>query len=456
MMDLYKPICKHIVIPLWAAWEGTPYLKHMKYLEKSQYFPPEEMRDIQWKKIRNLLDHAYNHSVYYRKRFDREGLHPREIRNFDDFRSVPILTKSDVHESVQDMIIPGVDKYIPFLTSGSTGKPLRGYWNKECAEFKRAAGRRSELWAGYDMGDRIYCLYGNTEKELRGLRKFRAIFRRKVLRRTEILDMLQLSEESMLQFAYKMRKRPPVLLWGHAHGLYMLARFFEKKGINDIRPKGVYSAGMVLHDWERKKVEDVFHCKLQDRYGCEELGLIATECKAQQGLHINTDCHYVEILRKNGTPSAPGEPGQIIVTDLLNTVMPFIRYRLEDICVPTDKQCSCGRTQPMISSIEGRVADFLVTPEGKLVSGISLTDHFAGHIPGVRQIQIVQEKTDLLTLRIVKDVTYGEESERSIAHLVEDFFGDKMRYEYEFLDNIPQSETGKYRFTICKVDHGLI
>jgi len=453
IMDLYKPICKHIVIPLWAAWERSPYLKHLKYLEKSQYFSEERIKEIQWGKIKELLDHAYKKCAFYRNKFDEARIRPEDIRSFDDYLSVPILRKEDVHQYKDELVASNVDQYAAFLTSGSTGKPLTGYRNKDCNEFKRACGMRSNFWTGYDLGERIYCLYGNPEKELKGLRNIRAQFRRKMLQRTEILDLLQLTDESMLKFAKRMNKKPPSLLWGHAHGLYLFARFLEKKGIHGIQPKGIYSAGMVLHDFEKKKVQDVFQCKIQDRYGCEELGLIATECKEQQGLHINTDDHYVEFLDNDGKPVVPGKRGIIIVTDLSNLAMPFIRYRIEDIGIPSEKKCTCGRTQPLIEKIEGRIADFLVSPEGKLVSGISLTDHFAGHIPGVAQIQIVQERIDLLTLNIVKNGDFGERTTQVISHLIREFFGEKMRYRYELMDQIPQTSSGKYRFTICKVEH---
>jgi len=452
-MDLYKPICKHIIIPLWAAWERSPYLKHLKYLEESQYFNEEKIREIQWTKIKGLLDHAYNNCTYYKKRFDEEGIHPNDIKSFDDFLSVPILKKDDVHQYREELVAPNIEKYVTFLTSGSTGKPLSGYRDRESQEFKRACGMRSNFWAGLDLGERIYWLYGDPEKEKKGLKKFKAKFRRKFLYRTEILDLLGLTEESMLQFAEKMQKKPPSLLWGHAHGLYLLANFLEKREIDSIKPGGIYSAGMVLHDFEREKIEKVFHCKIQDRYGSEELGLIATECKEQQGLHINTDGHYVEFLGKNGNPVAQGERGIITVTDLTNLAMPFIRYKIEDVGVLSGKKCTCRRTQPLIEKIEGRIADFLITPEGKLISGISLTDHFAGHIPGIAQIQIIQEKVDLLTLYIVKDGNFGEKTTEVISHLISDFFGERMCFRYEFMDHIPQLPSGKYQFTICKVAH---
>ena len=455
-MDIYKHICKNIVIPAWAAWEQTPYLNYLSYLEKSQFFSEEKIREVQWSKLKLLLNHAYQNCRYYKERFDNEHIHPDDIKSFDDFRHIPILTKSEFLEHHSDLIAPNVDKYMTFLTSGSTGKPLTGFWNKECAEFKRACTVRSNLWTGYLLGERVYCLYGNPERELKGFNKLKAKFRRHALDRIEIFDMLQITDKSMLKFIKKMEKSPPSLLWGHAHGLYLLANFCEKQGISNIVPKGMYSAGMILHDWEKEKVEEVFHCKLQNRYGCEELGLLATECKEQKGLHINTDSHYIEFLNKDGTPVAPGEHGFVIITDLVNYAMPFTRYKLEDIAVLSNEQCPCGRAQPLIKKIEGRIADFLISPEGQLVSGISLTDHFAGQIPGVAQIQIVQDKINLLRLNIVKNNKFDEKSEQIVSHLVREFFGERMQFEYSFVDRIPQGKTGKYRFTICNIKNVLM
>ena len=136
--------------------------------------------------------------------------------------------------------------------------------------------------------------------------------------------------------------------------------------------------------------------------------------------------------------------------------MPFIRYKLEDIVRLSDRACSCGRTQPLITTIEGRTADFLVTPEGKLVSGISLTDHFAGHIPGVAQIQLVQNHTNRLTLNIVREEDFGRESMDAINRLVADFFGPRMTHECNFVEQIAKGSSGKFRFSICNVKHELI
>ena len=123
---------------------------------------------------------------------------------------------------------------------------------------------------------------------------------------------------------------------------------------------------MVLHDWERRTIEEVFQCPVTNRYGCEEVSLIACECQRHDGLHVNADGIYLEVLRPDGTPCPPGEPGMIVVTDLVNRAMPIIRYQVGDMGVLSDRQCPCGRGLPLLEKIEGRMADYVVTPARRI------------------------------------------------------------------------------------------
>ena len=100
----------------------------------------------------------------------------------------------------------------------------------------------------------------------------------------------------------------------------------------------------------------------------------------------------------------------------------------------------------------GRVADYLVTPDGELVSGISLTENFATLIPGVAQVQIIQDARNHLVVRTVPASSFDEVSRREIARLVTERFGPTMRHTVEMVDRIPQERSGKYRFSICRLD----
>ncbi len=275
--------------------------------------------------------------------------------------------------------------------------------------------------------------------------------RNTLLNRITYLDSLKLDASSMQAFATALCRRPPSLLYGHAHSLYLFAKFLESSGQTDIRPRGIISAAMVLHDWERQLLEKVFKCAVTDRYGCEEVGLIACECEEHRGMHINADEIYLEVLRGDGTPTVVGESGMIIVTDFRNLAMPIIRYQIGDMGQLSDRHCGCGRGLPLLENIAGRIADYVLTPDGKMVSGISLTDHFNTKVPGVFQMQIVQEELDRFVLRIVKTSDFGAASLARIHELTLEHFGPKARYECEFVAEIPRERSGKFRFCISKV-----
>jgi phenylacetate-CoA ligase len=189
-----------------------------------------------------------------------------------------------------------------------------------------------------------------------------------------------------------------------------------------------------------------------NRYGCEEVSLIACECDQHRGLHVSADSVLVEVIH-DGKPAAPGTPGSIVVTDLSNFAMPLIRYLIGDVGIVADRTCPCGRGSMMLETIEGREADYVVTADGRLISGISLTENFAVLVPGIAQIQIVQEQLRRFVFRIVRGGDWDAVSERKLAALVAERFGSNSRYDIEFVDVIPQEPSGKYRFCISRVSH---
>jgi phenylacetate-CoA ligase len=240
-------------------------------------------------------------------------------------------------------------------------------------------------------------------------------------------------------------------LVGYAHALYSLADFAGKSGSWRGRLAGAISGGMVLHQWQRKRIEEVFDCKVLDRYGCEELGVIACECERQGGLHINSFAKCVEIVEHDGKPLEHRQVGNILVTDFTNYGMPFIRYRIEDRAASLEGLCGCGRTLPLLEKIDGRESDFVLRPDGKKVSGISLTDNFGANIPGAEQVQIVQDQQDHIIVRLVRGPAFNSESITAIQHLVSRFFGEDMRFSCDYVEEIPLESTGKARFVISQI-----
>jgi phenylacetate-CoA ligase len=450
---------RNVMHPLMAWRAGSKHLKHLRELRKTQFDAPEVIRARQLAALQVQLHHAHDTVPYYRAVWNRAGVHPGDVKRLADLEAFPILTKADIRRHERALVSSRFDiaKLRVKRTSGSTGVPLTIYCDEPAMQWKAACTLRSDEWSGWRIGQRVAKVWGNPEYRHFGLKgRLRNYF----FDRAVYLDTLNLDGARIAEFARAIRRHRPGLIFGHAHSLYLLACSLKKTGVMDVRPSGIISTAMLLHDWQRAAIEKVFACKVTNRYGCEEVSLIASECEEHQGLHVNADSIYHEVVRSRGgevaddshhlTTPLPHQ-GKLLVTDLTNRAMPLIRYQIGDVVEPSSRCCKCGRGLPLIERVEGREADYVLTPAGRLISGISLTENFALLIPGTAQVQIVQESLTELRIRLVVDDEFGAESRRKIGELVEETFGGSVRYDVELVDAIPQEPTGKYRFCISKV-----
>jgi phenylacetate-CoA ligase len=165
-------------------------------------------------------------------------------------------------------------------------------------------------------------------------------------------------------------------------------------------------------------------------------------------MHLHSEGLYIELEGGDGVE----EPAELIITDLTNKAMPLIRYKTEDMALPMDGSCSCGRTLPRVKKIFGRHSDFLYTPEGRMLSGVSIMVNLAIEIPGIWQVQVEQDRLDHLTFRIVRTGQFGEQSLAMLAEAVPRFFGSQMKYDVEYVEALKRTPRGKYQFSICNIE----
>ena len=177
--------------------------------------------------------------------------------------------------------------------------------------------------------------------------------------------------------------------------------------------------------------------------------LIGAECDRHEGLHVSVDNLFVEVL-KDGKPAGPGERGEIVITDLHNYGMPFIRYRNGDLVIQGEKPCSCGRGLPLIRDVDGRKMDEIVSMEGKLVSG-GFFPHLLKEFQEIDKYQVVQQARDRLLIRFVPKTDWPDARRAFCLEEIRKVLGDGMQVEFQAVDDIPLSASGKYRVTISEI-----
>lgn len=444
-LDVVRLAAQKLFLPLSYRREGFDIIARTHELEETQYYPCERLRELRWRRLREILEVAHRSVPYYQALFKRIGLQPGDVKSDSDLAAIPVLTKQNIRDHQNELISTEYNRtdLIPKKTGGSTGVPLNLFWSRRATAAKKAATVRHDSWTGYRPGEKLAALWGVDP----GMDKWRyRLYNYLTLRRLS-LDTLDMSEKAIELFLYELRRRRVPYLFGHAHSLYILARYVQQHNIHDLPVRSILSTAEVLTDHERQTIETIFGAPVFDRYGCEELSVIASECEVHEGMHLNAEGLWVEIK------GAAGEtPGELIITDLTNDAMPFIRYRTEDMALPLTGACPCGRTLPRLKKIYGRQSDFLYTPEGRMLSGISAMDHMAIEIPGIWQVQVVQERLDFLRFRIVRTEKFGDHSLAIMRELVPKFFGPQMTYDVQYVDALERTPRGKYQFSICKID----
>jgi phenylacetate-CoA ligase len=330
-------------------------------------------------------------------------------------------------------------------TGGSTGQPVTFYLSRARKCSRAAATLRHNRWAGWEVGDRAAVIWGAPQDRPAG--GCRARLRGALLREPLWLDTAALDERALLEFHAALWRYRPRVIQAYARAAVLFARFLEGRGLRAYRPLSIVTSAEVLEPEDRRLLERVFGCPVFNRYGCREVSVLASECPAHTGLHVMAEGLYVEVETPAG-PAAPGQTGCILVTDLLNGAMPLIRYRIGDMGAWAKGSCPCGRGLPRLGHVAGRVTDFLVGADGRLVSGVFLATYVVAHRPSLGQVQIWQEKAGAVTYRVRPGPGFepGPDGEY-LADATRRYLGEGADADLEVVAELPAAPSGKILFS---------
>ncbi len=413
----------------------------LSFLLESQFWSREQIKAYQWDKLQSLINHAYINVPYYRNIFKQHGLCPDDIHCIEDISKIPVLTKKDMQQSLTDMVAEGVDtRLLPInSTGGSTGMPLNFYQDENYTQWSDAARHRAwRYMVGATEADLEAVLWGAIRDVGKGFTVKQIVWG--VLReRSLLLNTFDLDEALLNKYLWVYNLLKPPIVRGYASSLYYVARYIENNSIKINKPKSVISSTEVLHPRMREAIERVFGCKVFDSYGCREISQIATECDAHNGFHVVFENQYVEL-----------DGPDIVVTNLNNFVMPFIRYKVGDLASAIDNTpCSCGRSSARVVSLMGRDNDNIELPSGKVINGEFFEFLFFG-ISSVIQYQIVYFRSkDRLEVKL-----HLRDNSVDAGEMVKKVMIEKFNYENVdviYSDSFDKTPTGKLRFVYSVV-----
>jgi phenylacetate-CoA ligase len=264
-----------------------------------------------------------------------------------------------------------------------------------------------------------------------------------------IVSSFDFTDEVLADYVRRYERFRPTVVVGYTNALHEFARYCGRQGVSLRPPAGVIATAERLFPHQRQAIEAAFGASVFDRYGCREVMNIAAECDQHQGLHVNADNLYLE-LEQDGQPVSAGKLGEVLVTDLNNYAMPFIRYKNGDMAVAASSPCSCGRGLPLLEKVEGRVLDVISTPDGRYLPG-EFFPHLLKDYDGIDRFQVYQDEDYAVTIRIVADEDFAPGSAEEIEGIARDALGDSLEVSVRLVQSIPKTEGGKLRVTVSEV-----
>lgn len=416
-----------------------PFNLDVYALNKSQYWPREEIKKLGMERFAETVKHA-SRIPFWKERFAKAGIDPDNFGESDIAR-IPILYKKDfqdrdVSEYTVPELLPRSRKY---STSGSTGRPLDVYREPQFELRSSAIEERMFLTAG--EGKHFPIVLMRVSKHMGfDYAKYHFFFLRGY---NSVRHRVMELEKFLSSFPEK------VILYSLGSSLLELASVCRDLRIS-LPLRCVISIAEELRDSQKKEISDSLKVCVRNVYSAKEVRQLAFECEHNR-LHMTEESIYFEIVDDYGTSLPSGTKGRLVVTGFENRVMPFIRYYTGDIGVIHDNPCPCGRTLRTIE-FQGRQVKLLNVGDGRTVSLMDFFFLFDAHYDAIRQYQIVRTGERDFTMCIVIGPLFNKKIEHKLTEQFRFRIHPHVQIKWEIVDSIPEGPNGKAQYFIDKFE----
>jgi phenylacetate-CoA ligase len=404
-----------------------------------------EVKAFQDAHLRRLVLHAYENVPYYRELFDRNRLHPRHIRGTADLDLIPISSKQAMRERPAHQLLDRTvdpSRLLTVCTSGSTGEPfmIRRTWLEQA--FNVLYRQRCYRSFGLRLHERIMAVGRGRGHDPKDTKLVGRLVRAAGIHPKISIDGVVHPPEEVVRRFETFR---PHLLVALPSILCLTADYLLAQGRQDIRPRILDVGGEVLTPLMRRRLTQAFGVEPVQTYASHEFPLMGWQCGVSGELHTCDDGVILEVLR-DGRPAAPGEEGEVVVTNLHAYAMPFIRYRLADLVTRGSEQCACGQPFSTIRAIQGRMNDYFSLPDGRRLHPYRILERLLpeGDV-WIRQYQLLQDRPDRIVMQVVPSRPVTPELQERLAGAISPLLGAGVEFQLRIVEAIAFERSGKYR-----------
>lgn len=456
MMNLltrtYAPVYRTLVFPVYEGiLRRRGIYRYYRDLSESAAIPRERLHEMRRKKLNELLVYCNANVPFYRELFSLRGVDPQKVFDIETLRERGIFTSKAIARSAGESLLSREfdrDELHNSATSGSTGTPVLFHMTYDNWCLRMALKYRSEDWIGKPLGTPATLIWGHKPGQTRSMKLKSSLYWR--FQNYQFISAFDIGEDRLLDGIASIKSFGSRFIESYVTVVYLMARLIEKYRIEPPKLDGVIAGAEKLFDFQKEQIERSFRCPVFNRYGATEFSNIASECEKREGLHINMDTLWVEVVDDDDRP-VTGAAGNIVITDLGNRAMPLIRYKIGDKGVLTDRICSCGRTFPMLKEIVGRVSETLKTEDGREIHDMYFLWKLS-RAPGLVRFRVVQDSLTHIRVEIEHDgVVDRELTSRWIRDALKDLEQYRVSNTLEYVDTIPLTGAGKMRFFVSEL-----
>jgi len=372
------------------------------------------------------------------RRLYGDGIGTR-IEDITDLSRLPIVDRAHLGSfPLESRMAAQPERTIRHSTSGTTGEPIQIVWSEEeDAEQNLFVARQLEA-QGIPLDAELYFINVIHSRQLTEVVTANG-------RHTSVY-----TPASAASIAEEIRAAGPRVLWAEPSMLMEIAELLGRCPVT-----AVITDSEVLDPEARRALEATFGVSPLDVYDSYEGGFVSWQCEVRSGYHINADAVIVEVVDDRGRPVPHGEPGDIVVTNLWNLTTPFIRYRTGDGAALLAGPCPCGITLPLMSQVEGRKNDWILTRDGRrlpplrLALSVIMGDEW---VRAARRYRIVQRAVDDFLVQVEWRDGRRDDLVERIAPAYAHTMGHAVNVDVQDVHRVPRAPSGKFRLVESSID----
>jgi len=418
------------------------YYNYLDYLKDVHNNSRDELKEIQFKELMNLLKNTIEKSSFYKELY--KNIDIDSFKSIEDLKKLPVVTKEMLRQNIDDVVTIEKSNAVEGHTGGTTGKSLTVYFTREDMQKRMATLDHFKLRHGFEnmkmkratfMGKHIVPP-GQTKKEF---------WRYNAAIKQMVYSSFHITEENIPYYIESLNKFKPVSIDGFVSSIYDIASYILRNNITiDFNLKAVFPTSETVTTEHRKVIEKAFNTKVRDQYASSEGAPFVWEC-AKGNYHYDITTGVIENIENSN---------EILVTSFTTYGTPLIRYKIGDkmIFEDEDKSCDCGFNTPLVKSIEGRVADFLYTTEGAKINLGNIANIFKNMPNIIVKSQLIQDSLNHMRIKLVLENEFKDKDRQRLIDEIKHKFGNDIKIDFEIVDEIKREKSGKYKLVKNKVE----